>query len=392
MMESERLQYYLRRSTTIITDEDYTELVKDYFKAPKGYWYSESIPARRIKGEKIKQFWQLIRKFAMPRSIEAKFFNFDGFIFPEFEKTSFTWHMELNGSKGEMPSRYDSNFWKENAMMIFNHKVSFKDAIFLGETYFEFIVFNQSVNFRNSTFKNELLIRGSKFYDNVFFLNAKFEQIKVIDIEKANGIFFHSHNFTDGAFFQRVNLTTTSFFQCDLTHITFKECDWGNHSRIRLYDEKDKLSDHRDIKGLEELYRQLKRKFDSNKDWELSGKAYVSEMEMRKKRLWKQGNYYHWFIYWFYGFFGGYTQNLLKPILSMIALVILFSGIYYFIDYDILYALQRGTKGALPYLSIDIAKDNQFNGYWLIARNIELILGGTFLSFFILALRKRFKQ
>jgi len=391
MMIDKRLQYFLQRNTTDITDEEYKELVESYFKAPKNGWYSRHIEEAN-KAKWVKQFWQLIRKQVMPRCIEAKYFDFSGFVFPDFERGTFAWNMEIIGSKGEMPSHNSSGFWKVSEQMIFNYRVSFENAIFLGEMYFEFIVFTQGISFRHTIFKNKLLIRGTKFYGNLFFATAKFEELELIDIEIANGIFFHNHNFTSGAFFQRVNLTNTSFWQCDLTNTIFKECDWGNHSRIRLHDEKDKYSDHRDIKALEELYRQLKRKFDSDKDWELSGKAYVSEMEMRKKRLWKQGNYYSWFIYWFYGFFGGYTQSLLKPILSIISLVIVFSFIYFYIDYNVLYALQRGTKGALPYLSIDIAKDDQFNGYWLIARNIELVLGGTFLSFFILALRKRFKQ
>jgi len=192
-----------------------------------------------------------------------------------------------------------------------------------------------------------------------------------------------------------------SFYRADITDAAFKECFWGNSKRLIVknesfflkklnqYSSSEKSSNYA---ALEELYRQLKKNFDSNKDWELSGKAYVSEMEMRKKRLFLQEDYYHWFIYRFYDLCGGYTQDLIKPIVSIIVLILAFSGIYFFIDYDPFYALQRGIKGALPYLTIDIDKDEQFKGYWLIARNIELILGGTFFSFFILALRKRFKQ
>ena len=74
----------------------------------------------------------------------------------------------------------------------------------------------------------------------------------------------------------------------------------------------------------------------------------------------------------------------------MLGLTIVFSFIYFFIDYDIIKAIQRGIKGALPYIVIDT--ENPFKGYWLIARNLEFLLGGTFLTFFVLALRKRFKQ
>lgn len=140
----------------------------------------------------------------------------------------------------------------------------------------------------------------------------------------------------------------------------------------------------------EEHYRQLKKNFDGMKNWELSGYAYVSEMEMRKRSLWKEKKYFEWVIYAFYGNFGGYTQNIKKPIISLFGLIVTFSVIYYFIDFNWLKAIQRGVKGAIPYIQIDTV--NPFTGYWLILRNVEFLLGATFLTFFILALRKRFKQ
>ena len=111
---------------------------------------------------------------------------------------------------------------------------------------------------------------------------------------------------------------------------------------------------------------------------------------MRKRRLYLEGKNYQWFIYKFYDVFGGYTQDFRKPVVSLTGLIFIFSVLYFFIDYDVSNAIQRGIKGALPYMKIDIEYPTQF--LWIILRNLEFILGGTFLTFFILALRKRFKQ
>ena len=111
---------------------------------------------------------------------------------------------------------------------------------------------------------------------------------------------------------------------------------------------------------------------------------------MRKKRLWKEKRFVDWVIYKFYDLFGGYTQDYIRPLLCLFILSGISTVIYYFMDYSVLKAFQRGVKGSIPYLQIDIEKP--FYGYWLIWKNIQLVLSGTFIAFFILALRKRFKQ
>jgi len=365
-----------------ISEVEYDELVKKYFREDKTAWYEDRESGKYWDhSAKVSIFWKMIRKHFMPRSIKAKEFICTHYIFPEFQ-----FGASISGI-----AKMESNFWERDSKAIFEYPVTFQQCIFQGRTDLNNINFKGGVSFRYSKFRDNLSIRNS-FLHSADFRDVVHQKVEIEASQFAQSFDFTSTVFSDQFVFRRVNLRKVLFWQCDLSNARFKECDWGDDFRIRLYDEKTRIKTLDDLKGMEELYRQLKRKFDADKDWERSGRAYISEVEMRKTRLWKQKNYYQWFIYWFYGFFGGYTQNLQKPILSIIGLVMVFSCIYFFIDYNPLYALQRGIKGALPYLSIDIAKDDQFNGYWLIARNIELVLGGTFLSFFILALRKRFKQ
>lgn len=262
----------------------------------------------------------------------------------------------------------------------------FSDKVTIYKT--EFI---NKVDFSYSKFHSDTRFINLYFRDKVYFKRNTFDFLEFVDINrKKEGVItplmlhFNEIYFGSKTFFTKIDINKVQFYNCDLSRINFSKCLWNiTKGRLLLKNEERKISDS------EEHYRQLKKNFDSMKYWELSGYAYVSEMEMRKRSLWKERNYFEWIIYSFYGNFGGYTQNIKKPIVSLLGLIFLFSIIFYFIDYNWLKAIQRGIKGALPYIQIDT--ENPFNGYWLVLRNIEFLLGATFLTFFILALRKRFK-
>jgi len=475
-----------------ISYEDYFRLYNNYFTEDKSDWLTLNFVAQ---SKKSRLFWELIRKYVMPKGEKAKVYNFSFFKFPVFENNSML--NKVTGNTFE-------NFWENNKLKVFKYEVKFNNASFHGNLILKDVEFNENVdfsnaiffkefgitgncifkknlnfkgaifkniasfhnnfsekvnfdntkfkaavNFNNSSFKKHVNLSFVHFEEDVSFLNcnfnqsvsinnSKFDQLSIftktcfnnnVDFAKSefkgetyffqtsflrkanfyNCIFFENENlffrdlkgvphlnFRDAIFsktilFVRINFINTTFLESDLTDVTFRECEWGENSRIILYDEKNiDKKDKNQLKSLEVLYRQLKKNFDATKSWELSGKAYVSEMKMRQRRLWLEKKYYQWFIYKFYDVFGGYTQDFRRPIISLIGLILVFSGLYYFIDYDIVKALQRGVKGALPYMQIDT--ENPFEGYWLILRNLQLVLGGTFLAFFILALRKRFKQ
>ncbi len=281
---------------------------------------------------------------------------------------------------------------------------------------FHKVVFIGKVNFDYSRIEEKILILSCSFFNRCTFINTKLRKLNLEDlnkpiakeeyepffftykenlsdelIEKIKAPFlppnlvFDSISFDSETLFTRMDLREVEFYNCDVSNIKFSRCDW-NTNKKRLVLRKEEL-DYRDS---EAHYRQLKKNFDSEKNWELSGYSYVSEMQMRKKRLWKEKRFVDWVIYKFYDLFGGYTQDYIRPLLCLFILSGISTVIYYFMDYSVLKAFQRGVKGSIPYLQIDIEKP--FYGYWLIWKNIQLVLSGTFIAFFILALRKRFKQ
>lgn len=269
----------------------------------------------------------------------------------------------------------------------YNDRVLFDNSRFTEPCEFLYNDINKGIDFVNVLFLNKILFKGNNFS------SFKFDSINRKDFEfkdktypsKPPIIEFVDSYFNENCVLSNTSMNNISFDNCDVSDLSFKRCDWIIKYNRLIHNEKGI-----DLKDREEHYRQLKRNFDNKKDWEMSGFAYVSEMEVRQKRLRDEKKYYYWFIYWFYGFFGRYTQDIKRPIISLSILIILFSSIYFFIDYSYLKALQRGIKGAIPYILIDTV--NPFKGYWLILRNVEFLLGGTFFTFFILALRKKFKQ
>ncbi|PKA83596.1 hypothetical protein ATE92_1753 [Ulvibacter sp. MAR_2010_11] len=292
----------------------------------------------------------------------------------------------------------------------------FSSNIFIGDATFAKCFYEENYNLSGKGFTST-----STFFENTYMKRSVFaaltfeDKIRISDENFKNclfqGVYFRAkHNILEGIktgedglfIFQDIIFpVTTVFRQCDCRNIKFTDsdivdvkfssCQWKKTDRLILKDEpKNQETNISQIESLEELYRQLKKNFDNHKNWELSGMAYISEMEMRKIGLWKERKLFQWFIYWFYGFFGGYTQDIRKPMLSLAVLFLGCSIAYFFIDFDIINAMERGVEGSLPYL--EIKEDEPFPDYWLLLKNVQFILSSIFLSFFVLALRKIFKQ
>ncbi|AZQ59836.1 hypothetical protein EJ994_13895 [Maribacter sp. MJ134] len=411
------------------------EELENYFKSDKSEWY-----ATNAKGEKkwdknkVAEFWRRIREY----KIDKKDFEFIGYVFPEFEEDYFA-------RKRNDPKKKDVNFWKEGELSEFKESIYFDYSTFLGFIDFKFVAFFNTASFLGvkflsesnfnfalfkgsaifsrcgffndtffykTTFKDETYFYRSSFQSDANFIDTNFKKcvfkriivgdnevlFENIESTPNNILIFIDFAFKNNIMFRQCNMKAISFYKCDIQDAAFLNCNWQGNDRIILREEfylreaNIYLDDdvNYSLGDLEYNYRQLKKNFDNSKNWELSGFAYVSEMKIRQQSLWNERDYFQWFIYWFYGFFGGYTQSFKRPLVSLICLICTFSIIYYFIDFNLLKAIQRGVKGAMPFTIIDT--QNPFNGYWLIARNVEFLIGGTLITFFVMALRKRFKQ
>ncbi|MCG8762112.1 hypothetical protein G1K46_05080 [Tenacibaculum finnmarkense] len=167
---------------------------------------------------------------------------------------------------------YNSNFFHQKTNSnIFNF---YKES--LNKEKEQLKLYNHSILFSKEIKKALKIIKDSDFEviiprikDGTFF--SKKVQFQFLDVLFINTTF------------NRLDLTKTDFEESNVTNLQLKECDWGNSSRIILQKENDeKKLNAQSTQSLEVLYRQVKRNYDNVKNWELSGKAFFSEMEMRR--------------------------------------------------------------------------------------------------------------
>ena len=186
------------------------------------------------------------------------------------------------------------------------------------------------------------------------------------------------------------------FINSDLIHPNFYSCEWNSSNRLIIFNESDYFKGISELNELENLYRQLKSNFQNSRDWELSGKAYVSELTIRKKRLYLEKKFFSWFLYSFYDKFGGFTQNYLRPFLWYVGFTFIFFPLLYFIieititdlgGYTILSnSYIKSFAASIPFINTDIIYQN----WWV--QSFQIVFSTILIAFFILALRKRFKQ
>ncbi len=289
----------------------------------------------------------------------------------------------------------------------FNEESGFSGSIFEGKVYFNKTNFKEKVDFFRTKFIGDTYFEHTTFEGEVDFTKTIFKNTSVTlfqDLKNVSKLYFSDINFPKTVTFRRVDFTKTSFNQCDLTEVQFNECEWGGGIRVVLANEHD--NNLKDYKELESLYRQLKRNFDTLKNWELSGKAYRSEMLIRRYRLHSSFiknrkktlivfdiNFWEWLFYLIYGRSSGFTQSFLTPFLWIIITIILFAFIFFHLKYKwsefiecFPDALQVSLASALPLFKTKIEGIN----WWL--SSLETFICSILLVFFILALRKRFKQ
>lgn len=276
---------------------------------------------------------------------------------------------------------------------VFNGNSIFRENIYHQNSSFAFLRFNEKSLIQDDSY-NHCNFQGIEFSQN----NHLFERLKP---EMNQIINFKDIIFNNQVTFRDCNMSLITFSKSHISDINFVSCVWNSNKRLIMKNELNEGANEKEsLNNLEDFYRQLKRNFEANKDWELSGKAYVSEMTIRKKRLKIDNEYFPWFIYSFYDFFGGYTQNFKRPFISLVVSSILVFPILYLIFesnlqnidettkffYEIKIVLQKSISATFPFLKSKLYSEN----WWL--SSFQTIFSSILLAFFILALRKRFKQ
>ena len=445
--------------------------LQEYFQMDKSDWYViDEYGFLDWDEEKVNEFWDLLLKHKMSAHIETSdSLDFDSFIFPDMILDSVE-SFQRNAYWDFNTKKFYTNINFLNCKFLgragypsdkFYKKVSFKNSIFAGPVDFQETIFFGEVSFENVRFEKDVSFLYTKFYGAVNFSNTRF--LMDVDFQSAicakgfqfsstsiykyyttnkkpsieyinykSKIDLSSFSVPRGYKFKRINISNIAFSKEQIiSELEFVECEIIG-PRLKTLNEKESLFDISSLKLLESNYRLLKLKFEDSRDWDLSGKSYRSEMEMKKYLIFYRiftlnigvtttkkflisilklpfriiKNFRHFIefmIYYLYGLLSGYTQSIGRPLFWLaLSTTIIFPFIYSncyearnSIDLLNLFSwtctnysvsLEKSVAATFPFIDTSLVYDN----WWI--KSLQTITSTTLLAFFILALRKRFKQ
>ncbi|CAL2103691.1 conserved membrane protein of unknown function [Tenacibaculum sp. 190130A14a] len=429
MITDQSLKKFLSCNYEDLKKSDYKFLVESYFKTHSKEWYveNEDEPILNLTQKEF-IFWELIRRHAMPHGIKEQFFDFSGFIFPDFAGISLL-HKEIK------TVGFDFDFWSKGEKMEFTYDVDFSYAKFLGIANFKSVKFSGNVDFQSTKFLGDVNFPNAHFFKKVRFSSTEFDGLANFSEAQFSSehrtIFryckgknsrensenepwnyqiefnFSSVELNNMVSFKRVHFHKTNFSGTNIPKdLRFEECSWAGTRRLVLWKEHtifrlwNRNNSH--FKNYIERYRQIKLNYASFQEWELSGKAYRSEMYIRqwlaffeifnyKKPLMIPIRIIEFLLSSFYGIFSGYTQSITKPFIWLILSTTLIFPFFYsecqlieLFDCNYSKTLETSAKNTFPFYRLENDK------FWVALT--QKIFSSTLLAFFILALRKRYKQ
>jgi uncharacterized protein YjbI with pentapeptide repeats len=354
-------------------------------------------------------------------------YDFFKFIFPE--------GISFPEKISKRTSFYDALFHgvTEFSDMIFEDWVDFS-ATFLGKTMFWMVFFQRGASFGGSSFKCEIKFANVTFkYPSVSFMGTIFEDVLIIDEGYNNKIFseavvdFRYVEFLkpEKVSFQKVNLSNFRFIGTDLRKVEFVDVDWNRQEgRMMIYDEiawpyNSGVQDF-DYPLIAQVYKRLRANYEENLNFAEAGDFHIGEMECKRK------SYKGWFgknlsLTAWYKYVSNYGESYRRPLLCWILpilflfpILFMYSGIGsvtqnvspYIIDYDFdasSISLNKAGDWAKDYLKsfvyslsvFSLVREKQYRPidnwghFWMV---LESILSPVLITFFLLALRRRFRR
>ena len=395
------------------------------------------------------KFFNLAAFSSSQFSGEASFTSAQFFSMSSFESVLFTGNSDFNNVKFSGNASFDSTQFSGETKFnntFFYESVNFISASFNSKSYFEkTYFFCDTIDFRECAF-SQVTFEKSVFFANnyVDFSRSRFSDIcyfqEVLFLKEVNFLQIHVDLIL---VFNQTNMTNVSFRYSDLKKIKFENVKWmikkaGNIDRFALIDEnlyrsieyilisadliavdendkelhgcyieESKKSLIDEIKEeqrknwveLQRQYSQLRQYYEENKDFTTSEHFYFSEMEAKRKRETLSTRIFMWF----YKLFFGYSLSILRPVLTLLALIfILFPLIYAAtgLESDKLIFSLSGDRFSWDLLEYSLKvsvfrKVDKFVGVPVLTtfvNTVQFILTVLLTGFTAFAVRKRFKR
>ncbi len=247
-------------------------------------------------------FWKELER--MEKDNDIKELDFTGFVFPNqisfksylFEKPVIFIGAQFNNIASFFNAQFNNRADFHNCQFNnkadffgaqFNNKASFSYAKFNNIAGFSLAQFNNEVSFFSTQFNNEASFSSefnnktyfdySEFQGVASFINAKFPSSGE-DLISFKSVKFHKSN---DVRFQNIDLSNVSFLNTDVTEVEFLNVNWRKNGRLVVADEtrigKDKTATY---SAVAQLYRRLRRNYETNYRFAEAGEFFIGEMEM----------------------------------------------------------------------------------------------------------------
>lgn len=266
------------------------------------------------------------------------------------------------------------------------NQITFIDTSFNGEFEINSDCY-KSINFKNSQFSKGRIHR-------VIALNRKDDRKKM----KYPEFGFYEITTMNNLILTSTNLSNAHFHRTDVSEGKFIDC-FDSLTRLKIGNEKSNDPEFPiDVTEIADLYRQFKISFENQKDWGLAALAYRSEMVFRKKSIFRKGQSIMdkisgaiiWTIHTIYDGLSGYNQSAVRPLLILLGTITAGSFYYAYGEGNSFNdGLQMSFGASFPYL-IKVAEELTYDVWWI--KLIQTFLSSILIAFFIIALRKKFKQ
>lgn len=322
---------------------------------------------------------------------EAQFKSTAVFFKAQFSKTDFS-NVQFNSTADFLEVQFRNTAYFYLAQ--FSDRAYFYLAQFNEEAFFSECRFNGIANFNGTQFSNEVDFSGSVFLSGVFFINTRFQNSSEVLI-RFQYCKFHK---PEDVSFQSIDLRSVSFLMTDVTEIEFLDERWvEQNGRLVVIDENHIGDVSTSYSAVAQLYRQLRRNYETNYRFTEAGNFFVGEMEMRrldvstiienknlkKIVLWIKRNCSLLAIYKHLSLYG---ESYIRPAIFAFVVIVSYPMLMHWIfnvplvaqSHDFLYAYIR--KSAASFFQMD----NAYIG--------ERILGIPILGLLFMALKRKFER
>ena len=354
----------------------------------------------------------------------------------DFQHASFSGEVDFSGAKFNKEATFLDVTFSEGADFKrakftggvdffgarFTKGASFWAAEFTGSTNFGRGTFAEGGDFKEAIFdEGDVIFEESTLKGRTLFISRKEEGQTIQVFSGVDEVNFKSVTIDppDLLTFIEADLTKCLFLNTNLQKVNFFAVDWPKiKGRFGVYDEmKLSTDDKGKIEGreerrekenksiflaqLERLYRELKKNYEDNRDYERAGHFHYGEKEMRREN--PKTSYGLKLLLILYKWFSGYGESWGRP-LTCIGLLLGFSTV----GYLFLGILPQGGKPQLIWTNpvdwfhglyyslrvMTLLKPNDFFlGDWAkVIHTTQSILGPLFITLLALAIRQKLKR